>query len=408
MTEGSGLASRQIATRLDELGHEVLAAVSDPLCLARFTRHVRRLVRVPPFGPDPLGWFDAVLERAVALDVEVVFPTQEQVTVLSHQLPRLTGAGLRTAVPPFAALAHVQDKVAARATLEAVGVPQPRSLVVRDRSGLDAWSAFPAFVKAPVGTASSAVRRAEDRSELTDAVRSLVADESSVLVQEGADGTLVMAQSVFDAGTMIAFHANERVREGVNGSASVKRSTDQPELRAAMDRLGRRLAWHGALSFDAIVTAGGPVVIDVNPRLVEPGNAIAAGTDLVAALLAVATGMAPPVGGESRSGVTTHQLLMAILGAAQRTGRRRAIAGEVVAAAARRGAYAASREELLPLRGDWRTLSLPVLATTATLVHPRAYRWFAQGAVAGYALSPQGWLALCESEPPVEVTPGAS
>ena len=231
-----------------------------------------------------------------------MFPTQEQVTVLSHQLPRLTAAGLRTAVPPFAALARVQDKVAARATLEAVGVAQPRSIVVRDRSALDAWSAFPAFVKAPIGTASSAVRRVDDRSELADAVLSLLGDESAVLVQEGADGTLVMAQSVFDAGTMIAFHANERVREGVNGSASVKRSTDLPELRAAMDRLGRRLAWHGALSFDAIVTADGPVVIDVNPRLVEPGNAIAAGTDLVAALLAVATGTAPPVSGESRSG----------------------------------------------------------------------------------------------------------
>ena len=251
-------------------------------------------------------------------------------------------------------------------------------------------SAYPAFVKAPVGTASTAVRRVEARSELSDAVPSLLGDESSVLVQEAADGTLVMAQSVFDNGTMIAFHANERVREGVNGSASVKRSTDQPELRAAMDRLGRHLDWHGALSFDAIVTAGGPVVIDVNPRLVEPGNAIAAGTDLVAALLAVATGTAPPVGGESRSGVSTHQLLMAILGAAQRTGRRRAIAGEVAAALAQRGDYAGSREELLPLRGDWRTLSLPVMATMATLLHPPAYRWFAQGAVAGYALEPAG------------------
>ena len=293
LTEGSGLASRQVATRLDELGHEVLAAVSDPLCLARFTRHVRHLVRVPPFGADPLGWFDAVLERAVALEVEVVFPTQEQVTVLSHELPRLRAAGLCTAVPPFGALARLQDKVTARATLEAAGVAQPRSIVVRDRSDLQAWSAFPAFVKAPIGTASSAVRRVEDRSELAAAVQSLLGREPAVLVQEGAEGTLVMAQSVFDGGTMIAFHANERVREGVNGSASVKRSTDRPELRAAMDRLGSRLAWHGALSLDAIVTADGPVVIDVNPRLVEPANAVAAGSDLVGVLLGVATGTAP-------------------------------------------------------------------------------------------------------------------
>ena len=278
----------------------------------------------------------------------------------------------------------------ARTTLEAAGVAQPRSIVVRDRSDLDAWSAFPAFVKAPIGTASSAVRRVDDRSELAAAVLSLLGDESAVLVQEGAEGTLVMAQSVFDGGTMIAFHANERVREGVNGSASVKRSTDLPELRAAMDRLGSRLAWHGALSLDAIVTADGPVVIDVNPRLVEPANAIAAGTDLVAAAARRRHRHGAAASGESRPGVTTHQLLMAVLGAAQHTGRRRAVVGEVAAALAHRAAYAGSREELLPLRGDWRTLSLPVLATMATLVHPASYRWFAQGAVAGYALSAAG------------------
>ncbi len=407
LTEGSGLASRQVATRLDELGHEVLAAVSDPLCLARFTRHVRHLVRVPPFGADPFGWFDAVLERAVTLGVDVVFPTQEQVTVLSHELPRLRAAGLCTAVPPFAALARLQDKVSACATLEAAGVAQPRSVVVRDASDLEAWSAFPAFVKAPIGTASSAVRRIEDRRELAAAVRSLAGRGRAVLVQEGAQGTLVMAQSVFDAGTMIAFHANERVREGVNGSASVKRSTDLPDLRAATGRLGGSLAWHGALSLDAIVTADGPLVIDVNPRLVEPANAVAAGSDLVGLLLGVATGERPPPNPASRPGVTTHQLLMAVLGAAQHTGRRRAVVGEVAAALTHRGAYAGSHEELLPLRRDWRTLSLPVLAAAATLVHPSSYRWFAQGAVASYALSAEGWRTLNGSAPG-GFTPGAS
>ncbi len=412
LTEGSGLASRQIATRLDELGHEVFAAVSDPLCLARFTRHVRHLVRVPPFGPDPLAWFDATLQRAVALGVEVVFPTQEQVTVLSHQLPRLTAAGPCTAVPRFSALRRVQDKVSAHATLAEAGVAQPRSLVVRDPSSLGSWTAFPAYVKAPVGTASAGVRRVDDPRRLAEATRSLLdtaaSPDRAVLVQEGADGMLVMAQSVFDSGTMVAFHANERVREGVNGSASVKRSTELPELRRALDRLGRRLAWHGALSVDAVVTADGPVVIDVNPRLVEPANAVAAGTDLVAALLAVATGTTPAADRGSRVGVTTHQLLMSVLGAAQRTGRRRDVAAELAAALTHRGIYAGSAEELLPPRGDWRTVSLPVLAAAATLVRPASYRWFAEGAVAGYALSPEGWRVLCGTAPADEISPGAS
>jgi len=259
----------------------------------------------------------------------------------------------------------------------------------------------------PVGTASTGVRRVGDPHQLAVVAQSLLAaPDRAVLVQEGADGTLVMAQSVFDHGAMVAFHANERVREGVNGSASVKRSTNLPELRGALERLGGGLAWHGALSVDAVATADGPLVIDVNPRLVEPANAVAAGTDLVAALLAVATGTTPAADRGSRVGVTTHQLLMAVLGAAQGGGRR-AVAAEVAAGMTHRGVYAGSREELLPPRGDWRTVSLPVLATAATLVRPASYRWFTEGAVAGYALSPEGWRMLCDTEPAGEVSPGA-
>ena len=71
------------------------------------------------------------------------------------------------------------------------------------------------------------------------------------------------------------------------------------KLRADLARLGRALRWHGALSVDAIVVEGRAFIIDVNPRLVEPGNALAAGTDLVSALLAVTLGapavVTPPV-----------------------------------------------------------------------------------------------------------------
>jgi hypothetical protein len=47
--------SRQVATRLGELGHEVELLSSTPLCLSRFTRHVRRVHPVPVFGREPLA-----------------------------------------------------------------------------------------------------------------------------------------------------------------------------------------------------------------------------------------------------------------------------------------------------------------------------------------------------------------
>jgi len=411
MTEGAGLTSRQVATRLDALGHHVEVVVSDPICMARFTRHVRALHRVCDFGMDPLAWFAELLAVADHAGIDVVFPTQEQVTVLSHQLPRLQAAGLATAVPPFAALLRVQDKLSALRTLRGLDILQPRTVVAQDADDVLGWTSFPAFVKAPVGTGSHGVRRVTDHSELRIAVQHFIDTGSlrdgGVLVQEAVLGTFVMAQCVFDAGSLVAYHANERVREGTNGSASAKVSVDVPALRDALERLGRQLQWHGALSVDAIVSEGQPFVIDVNPRLVEPGNAMAAGTDLVGALLAVASGRyvapAPP----SRSGARTHQLLMAILGAAQHTGRRRNVLRELLHAAARRDVYAGSVEELMPWRHDRRTVILPLAAAVATLVRPGFWRFFTDGAVNRYALAPEGWRQL-QSTPPLPELTGAA
>ena len=138
-----------------------------------------------------------------------------------------------------------------------------------------------------------------------------------------------MVQTVFSDGDLVAFHANLRIRAGHSGGAAVKESTDLLELRAPLAALGRALGWHGALSCDAIIGPDGPVVIDVNPRLVEPGNAWRSGVDLVGAMLSVAFG--EPVGHlpDGRVGVRTHQLLLAVLGAAQQGRHRRGILAEL-------------------------------------------------------------------------------
>lgn len=161
LSEGSGLTSRQVATRLDELGHEVEVLTSTAFCLARFTRHVRRLHRVPAFGDHPLAWLDAAAEVARRRRIDVLFPTQEQVAVLSAFPTRA-----HTIVPPFASLRRVQDKVAAARTLAELDLPQPRSLVVTREDELRAFDAFPAFVKRPISTASSGVRRVRSPEEL--------------------------------------------------------------------------------------------------------------------------------------------------------------------------------------------------------------------------------------------------
>jgi hypothetical protein len=404
LSDGSGLTSRQVAGQLAQAGHRVEVLSPDTICLCRFTRHVDRVHGVPGYGGDPLGWLDAALAVYRSGGFDVLFPTQEQVAVLSHSARRLESAGVKTAVPPFDAVRAVQDKVTASATLGALRIPQPPTAFLGSADELRAWNSFPVFIKIPIGTATTGVRRAGSAAELDAVATELEScrffDGGTVIAQEPAEGPLAMVQSVFVRGEMVAAHANLRVREGTGGGASHKRSVDEPmPITKHIEALGRSLGWHGALSADAILTNAGPIFIDVNPRLVEPGNARRAGVDLTGAMLEVACGGAPAAQPPGRPGVKTHQLLLAVLGAgADGRGRRGAVA-EIIAALTHTGSYRGSAEELTPIRRDPQA-AVPVLAATlALLIRPALWRRLSGGAVADYALTPAGWQSLLDTAP---------
>jgi hypothetical protein len=400
LSDGSGLTARQTVAQLAEAGHLVDVLSPDPLCLARFTRRVHRVRRVPAYGADPLRWLDAALTACQAARMDVLLPTQEQVAVLSAARARVSAAGVRTAVPPFAALRQVQDKVSAFAALAAAGLPQPDGAVLGSAGQLVAWDQFPVFLKVPIGTASTGVHRASGPGQLPAVAAAAEAAGAfqlgGVLAQRPVEGPLVMVQSVFAEGALVAWHATLRVREGAGGGASHKRSLPLEAFRAHLRQLGGHLGWHGALSADAILTGSGPRYIDINPRLVEPGNAQRAGVDLVTPLLELAAGATPATQPPGLDGLRTHQLLLAVLGAAEHTGRRWPILAELLAAARRTGDYQGSAEELTPVRGD-PGAALPVaMAVAATLIKPSASQWFTGGSVRSYSLSPAGWRQLLD------------
>jgi len=400
LSDGSGLTARQAAAQLAAAGHTVEVLSPDPFCLARFTRRVRRVWRVPSYGADPLRWLAAALEAYRAAAMDVLLPTQEQVAALSACEDLVRGAGVRAAVPPFAALSQVQDKLSAFATLAAAGLPQPEGAILATPEAAAAWDRFPVFLKLPIGTASTGVRKVGDRRQLAGMVADAGAAgafaDGGLLAQLPATGPLVMTQAVFASGELVACHACLRVREGAGGGASHKRSVELPDVREDLQALGRYLGWHGALSADAILTGDGPRYIDINPRLVEPANALRAGVDLVTPLLQLASGATPPGQRPGRPGVRTHQLLLAVLGTAQRSGHRWPVIAELLAAARHAGDYHGSTEELTPVSGDPLAAVPVAIAAAATVIRPWAWRWFATGSVRNYSLSPAGWRQLLE------------
>ena len=404
LSDGAGLTARQCATVLARAGHRVEALSPAGLCLCRMTRHVRRVHDVPALGRDPSGWVEAALDVAARRGAEVLLPVQEQVAVMAWAQDRIEAAGLATAVPSFAALAQVQDKVSAFRTLARAGVPQPPAVVAATVAEVEAagtelagagLAGWPLFVKMPIGTASAGVRRTGAPNELrqvaADYERLGALGPEGLLVQQPVTGPLAMVQAVFARGELVAFHACQRVREGAAGGSSHKLGLDLPEAREHMARLGAALGWHGALSADVIIGPDGPRFIDINPRLVEPVNALASGVDLAGALVEVArSGSSRAPQPAAAPGARTHQLLLAVLGAAHQGGRRD-VARELVRAVLHRGEYRGSREELTPWRGD-PLAPLPVMAIAlATLIRPDAWRHFVGGSAGAYSLTPAAW-----------------
>jgi len=241
-----------------------------------------------------------------------------------------------------------------------------------------------------------------NQAELERALQALNADGAfagEVLVQEFVAGATEKAQAVFCRGQLIGCHAFRQIAAGAGGGEAIKRSVGGAQVRTLLATIGEKLAWHGALSVDYVMPedSGTPLLIDCNPRLVEPMSAYLAGLDLVGLLLRISLGETPAVAGESRAGVRTHLAMQALLGCASRGGTRRELIRECWRLWTGNGPYADSTEELTPVRLDWISAVPLAMIATALLAAPGLAGRLAQAGWGGHLLDLDS-IRLIESE----------
>jgi predicted ATP-grasp superfamily ATP-dependent carboligase len=401
VSEGNSTSAREAITILGLSGH--IVEVCDParFSLVRFSRFVRKFHQCPGLRDDPAG-FLAFLEKLLAArHFDVLLPTHEQGFLFARARRKLKGrAGL--ALPGFDSYRTAHSKAGFSRLLDQMGLPQPATRIVRSASELRNAARFPAVVKTSVGTASRGVWFVCNDAELEGAVRELstggaFADE--VLVQEWVAGTTEKAQAVFCHGQLLGFHAYRQIAPGVGGGEAIKQSVRRPVLRAHLADIGEKLAWHGALSVDYILPDNGvtPLLVDCNPRLVEPMSAYLAGTDLVGLLLRVSQGEVPDAAPESREGIRTHLAMQALLGCASRCGSRRDILRECWQLATGTGPYADSVEEMTPVRLDWISVVPLAMIAILLLANPSRAATLARGGWGAHLLD-IGGIRRIESE----------
>lgn len=394
VSEGSSLSGRQAITALGMADYRIGVCDPDPLCIGRFSHFVTHYYQCPAVGKDPWGYLWFVIEVLAKGQWDVLLPTHEQAFLFSRErshIPR----GVAFALAEFSSFLQVQGKSGLVETLSHLSIPQPVSRVIQTQAELEHETRFPFYLKADYATASTAIWRIHTIEELqsrSSLLFSLAETDGSqrLVVQEPAKGVLERVQAIFDRGKLVASHGYRQRAEGLRGGDIAKVCVSRPVVQSYVERLGAHLQWHGALSLDYIFQEdrGIPLFIDANPRLVEPMNAVFCGVNLAEILVQVSTcqttAAAEPVAYEIR----THMLLMALLSAADVRKSRLDIIVEFMRAITRRGIFADSREELLPIQTDFKCL-FPLLYVLARLFwNPGAAAALSTGSIASYSLSP--------------------
>ncbi len=368
LSEGASTSAREAVTALGLAGHHIEVMDPDLHCICRFSRFVAQLHRCPPLSTEPHAYLAFALEVLRQRRIDVLLPIHEQGLIFAraaHLLPTRVGVAL----PSFEAYETGLDKGKFYTLLDTLGVPQPKTHFIDGPESIPD-TGFPYVLKRPVSTASRGVHMVRTAEDAAEARAAELGTPGMLLVQDLVDAPLEHAQGVFDRGRFVGMHFYRQIVRGAGGGEAIKESVHRPQVRAELEKVARHLDWHGALSVDYLLKEDVPYFMDCNPRLVEPMSAHFAGLDLVGLLLAVSLGEHPPEAPPSRAGVRTRLSLQALLGIAMKTRSRIEIVREIYRFLTGTGPYAGTREELTPVRIDWKSFA-PVAATaTAVLAHP--------------------------------------
>jgi predicted ATP-grasp superfamily ATP-dependent carboligase len=390
-TEGASLSARQTLYPLGRR-YEIDVMDPDPLCQCRFSSLVRRFIRSPSFAKQPAEFLRFVARLVREREYDVVLPTHEQTYLLSRFRDSI-GARVGLAVPEFASMERLQNKASFSRLLSELGLPQPETVIARNREELKCSWQYPFYLKLPHSTGGGGVFHIESSTALDNRLSILQSDgyfdgRREILVQQPARGVLSTVQAAFNRGLLVGVHCFEARRLGVGGMSTARVSADHEIVREHAARIGSHLNWHGAFFSDYFFDAatGRPEYIETNPRIGEPVNALLSGINLPQLVVQIALGESPPVAPLGRFGVRTHNLLMILMSAAHAGQNRSALVQEIRDCRAGRGLYEYSQDELIRPDEDPMSRLPRFWIATQLLAYPPIARQIVAKTIENYAL----------------------
>ena len=316
VTDGELRSALAAVRSLGRAGHRVEVCSPTGASLAGASRHARADHRLPAPGSDPEGFARAVIDRARALEAEVVLPASE--ASMLAILPRRGTLG--DAVIPFGeldAFRRLSDKERAGELAREVELETPEQRVLEVPADVDdPGLGWPVVIKPSRSLRAEGDRLREQGvgyaaspDELAARLAELPTAAYPVLLQRRIEGPGTGVFLLRWEGETRAVFAHRRIREKPpSGGVSVCRESvaAEPELVARSERLLERAGWQGVamVEFKVDARSGVPYLMEVNARLWGSLQlAVDAGVDFPRLLVEAALGRPSAGPPEYRNGV---------------------------------------------------------------------------------------------------------
>lgn len=280
VTDASRGSAISIIRSLGRRGMTVVAADAGPASAGFSSRYVSATAVYPAPERQPAEAVEAIRRAAVEHAVDLVIPVTDEV-ILPLVAERESFAGTcALAIPDTAALAVAGDKQATLELARALGVPTPRTILVRtadeavEAAGELGWPVVlkPQSSRILVesdGVEAFGVTYAGDAGGLSREMRRYEG-RCAVLLQEYGDGDAFGVELLTEEGRPLAAFQHQRIHEvPFTGGASALR--ESVPLSAALFEhsaaLLAELRWTGLAMVEFKVGRDGPRLMEINGRI---------------------------------------------------------------------------------------------------------------------------------------------
>jgi protein-tyrosine-phosphatase/predicted ATP-grasp superfamily ATP-dependent carboligase len=263
---------------LGRAGLDVHLVAFEQGSVTRASRHVRRVHHLGHPLEDPSAFRERFLALVRRTRFDLALPTSDPALVTLMPCREEVERHTRLAVPDRAGFTATNDKVETVRLAQQLGIPVPRTQLLRSPADLPSLRgpfAFPLVLKPSRTvlegrTERNLVRVVHCEEDLRDRLAVLL-QRCPTLVQEFCPGYGAGLSVLADRGELVAAFQHERVHEPPQGgAASYRRSVPlSPALLEAARGFCRQIRWTGPAMFEFKVCpeTGKAVLMEVNGRL---------------------------------------------------------------------------------------------------------------------------------------------